>query len=114
MLTIRILWLDDHSRLERYFRSLTYAITDRRLLILERDQVSATYPPGQAHEPIIRQRAPGYSDVIFDEQSVRANDLRIVQDPVYGERRRVGFKALPNAEEIQQRVVQLLESTEVS
>ena len=113
-LAIRILWLDDHSRMKRYFQSLTYAITDRRLLILEGNQISAAYSPEQVHAPILRQRAPGYSDVNFDEQSVRPNDLRIVQDPVYRERRQVGFKALPNAEEIQQRIALLVKSIEVT
>ena len=78
------------------------------------NQIFAAYPPHQAQEPILRERAPGYSDVNFDEQSVRPNDLRVVQDPVYRERRRVGFKALPNAEEIQQRIAVLVESIEVT
>lgn len=100
---------DAKSRLQRHFRVLTYAMTDRRLLILEGRKLqmvgpkAASYTPEQIHEPHIRERASGYADVIFAEHS-RGSGVRAGSDPIQRERRFVGFKAQPNAQEIKQRI----------
>ena len=95
--------VDDRSRLERHIRSLSYAISDRRLLILERDKVVAAYTPEQTRRPSLHKRSPGYSDVIFDQRSSGEAD-EVTRDPVARERRQIGFKALPNAQEIKQHI----------
>ena len=106
IIAARLFKVDDTSRLDRYLRSLTYAITDRRLLILEGDKIYSEYTPEKARKPFLRDRAPGYSDVIFDDRSTRSQlDNTESRDPVYRERRRVGFKALPDAKEVQQRII---------
>ena len=102
--------LDNESRLDRYLRSVTYAITDKRLLILEGDKVYSAYTPEEARSPFLRDRAPGYSDVIFDDQSTRRVDNTESRDPVFIERRRVGFKALRHAEEVRQRIIDWIDS----
>lgn len=106
----RLFKFDGTSRLDRYLRSLTYAITSQRLLILEGDKIYSAYTPEQAREPFLRKRAPGYSDVIFDDRGTRSQtDNTESRDPVYRERRRVGFKALPDAQEIQHRIARWIE-----
>lgn len=102
MVVPRMLKVDPASRLNRYFDSLTYAITDRRLLILEGDKVSEAYTPERLREPRIRERAPGYADVIFDQRPTGNVDRGRSRDPVFLERAEVGFKALSNAREVRQ------------
>ena len=102
---IYIFKLDNVSRLDRYFHSLAYAITDRRLLILENSKLKESYTPEQVRQPIVRERGPGYADVIFDKRSQHSGvDDTTSEDPVFRERRHVGFKALPNAQEMKQRI----------
>lgn len=108
VVVLRIFKVDDSSRLNRYLHSLSYAITNQRLLILEGDEIYSSYTPEQAREPIIRERSAMYSDLIFDEFPIRRGDGSVVRDPVYRERRQVAFKALPNAQEMQQRVAEWL------
>jgi len=57
----------------------------------------------QTRRPSLHERSPGYSDVIFDQRSSGEAD-EVTRDPVARERRQVGFKALPNAQEIKQRI----------
>jgi hypothetical protein len=100
----RMFKVDPKSRLHRYFNSLTYAITTERLLILEADKVYDAYTPEQVRSPRIRERAPGYSDVNFDERDRHRADGTISKDDVLRERRHAGFKSLPNAQEMKQRI----------
>lgn len=51
MVVPRMLKVDPTSRVNRYFDSLTYAITNRRLLILEEGKVSEAYTPERLREP---------------------------------------------------------------
>jgi len=100
----KMLTVDPKSRMDKYFNSLTYAITTERLLILEGNKVVDSYTPEQARQPVIRERAPGYSDVNFDERDITRSDGKHFKDFVLRERRRAGFKALPNAPEMKQRI----------
>ena len=109
ILALRIFKLDDTSRLDRHLRSLNYAITNQRLLILEGNKIYSAYTPEQTREPFIRERAPGFADVIFDNRSLTGGDGNISADPVFRERRRVGFKSLPDAQEVLQRIVDWVE-----
>ena len=58
---------DTGSRLNRYFQSLTYAITSRRLLILEGEKVTESYPPERVLVPSVRERSGGRADVVFGQ-----------------------------------------------
>jgi hypothetical protein len=87
------------ARLQRYMQSLTYAITNRRLLILEGDKVTDAYPPERLFRPSIRERAPGYADVVFGEWGGDAT-----RDVVTRERREVAFKGLRNARDVKERI----------
>lgn len=85
------------ARLQRYMQRLTYAITSRRLLILEGDKVTDAYPPERLFRPRIRERAPGYADVVFGEWGGDAT-----RDVVTRERREVAFKGLRNARDVKE------------
>jgi len=87
------------ARLQRYMQSLTYAITNRRLLILEGDKITDTYPPERLFKPRIQERAPGYADVVFGEWGGDAT-----RDVVTRERREVAFKGLRNARDVKERI----------
>lgn len=106
MILPKMFKVDPKSRLDRYFNSLTYAITTDRLLILEGNKIYDAYTPEQARQPIIRDRVPGYSDVLLEQRSRSGIDgtSSKSRDPVFRERRHAGFKALPNAQEIKQRI----------
>jgi hypothetical protein len=87
------------ARLQRYMQSLNYAITNRRLLILEGDKVTDAYPPERLFRPRIRERAPGFADVVFGEQRRDAT-----RDVVVRERAEVAFKGLRNARDVMERI----------
>lgn len=98
-IVIYIFKLDNRSSLDRYFRSLAYAITNRRLLVLEGHTLKESMTPERLHVPRIRERAPGYADVVFGRRPSRGARPNS-GGPVARERREIGFKALPNAAEI--------------
>jgi hypothetical protein len=103
---IYVFKLDNRSSLNRYLHSLGYAITNRRLLVLEGDKLKESYPPERLRMPRVDQRAPGYADVIFGKR--RSGSRPSAGGPVARERRHVGFKALPNAREIMHLIDQWL------
>lgn len=94
-----ILWL--HRRSARSFirraEGLTYAITDRRLLIVLDDEIEDELSPEEVRSPSLKERVAGFDDVILRRSSggsSRGESLAA------RERRTVGFKALPDAEGI--------------
>lgn len=97
---LRIVKLDGRSRYRRYFERSTYAITDRRVLVIEKDDVQS-FEPQTLDRPRLVERAPGYGDVLFARQRLSTDsDGRPSRDPVARERAKVGFKALPDAEAV--------------
>lgn len=92
---------DPASSYARWARSLAYAITDRRLLILENGEVSHELGPEDFGEPRICDRGEGHSDVEF-KRILRSSDSRSSR---YGrDRRQIAFKALLDAEDIRRKV----------
>lgn len=90
--------IDNRSRYRRYFENLTYAVTDRRLLVIEKDDVLG-FEPGELNRPTVVERSGRFGDVIFARLPYQSSGESRRRDPVYLERRDVGFKAIPNAEE---------------
>lgn len=99
---------DTASQLNRYFQGLSYAITDRRLLILEGDRISDSYTPERVSTPVLKQRQAGRADVIFGRRSSTTEGRRSV---VNRERDEVGFKALSNAREVEAMIGKWLEDS---
>jgi hypothetical protein len=95
--------LDNQTRLRRYFESLSYGLTNKRLLILEGQRLTA-YSPEQILSPRIRERSNGYADVIVDELPDPDTDTGRSRDPVRRERRRIGFKVQPHAAQLAARI----------
>ncbi len=99
---------DSHGR---WARSLSYAITDRRLLILEGDGIAYQFRPEELPEMGTRPRAPGYDDIVF---KVIPRDSRKRGEARVGRELRrdvkqvfvdyISFKALPNAEAVKSRI----------
>jgi hypothetical protein len=97
---LRIVKLDGRSRYRRYFERSTYAITDQRVLVIEKDDVQA-FEADSLDQPRLVERTAGYGDVLFARQRLSTDsDGRPTRDPVARERAKVGFKALPDAEAV--------------
>jgi hypothetical protein len=101
-IVLRLLKLDNRSRLRRYFEGLTFGITDRRVLVIDGDHVQS-FAGEELDRPRVIERAGGYGDVIFGRNPSSGSTSR-QRDPVRQERDRVGFKGLPNPEEIRDRL----------
>jgi hypothetical protein len=116
--------------LRRYAESLAYAITDRRLLIVQDGVIADAYGPGDlavARRRVL-PRAGGYGDVHFERIAVTGDrDLKrqlwpTAPDPsavrsgaaraVRLEQAAKAFKALPNAEAVDLRIRDWLEEHE--
>ena len=95
-LGLRAVGLDGRSRLRRYFEGLAYGITDRRVLVLDGNDVLA-FTADTLSSPTVVPRAHGYADVIFAHNRETGDGGR---DPVRRERARVGFKSIPDAERL--------------
>lgn len=95
---LRAVKLDNRSRYRRHFENLTYAVTDRRLLVIEKDDVLG-FEPQELNQPTVVPRGAGFDDVIFATLPYRSSGDSNNRDPIRLERRKVGFKAIPNAEE---------------
>lgn len=95
-------------QLKRYFRRLSYAITDRRLLILEGDRIADSYTPERVSTPVLKERRGGREDVVFGRRSSTTEGRRSV---VNREREEVGFKALSNAREVEAMIEKWLEGS---
>jgi hypothetical protein len=89
------------KRFERYVGSLTYAMTDRRLLVVEGDEVVDQYRPEQLGRVHVRRRSRGFDDVNFGRRSSTRAGTRVSRDAVQREREYVGFKALADADAMQ-------------
>lgn len=96
-LILRVVKLDNRSRYRRHFENLTYAVTDRRLLVIEKDDVLG-FEPEELNRPTVVARSEGFDDVIFATLPHHTSGDRKPRDPVHLERRKVGFKAIPDAE----------------
>ncbi|MDX1494895.1 MAG: hypothetical protein R3253_12580, partial [Longimicrobiales bacterium] len=95
-----IFWLNRRSAqkfVERADR-LVYAITDRRLLILVGDEIEREFSPEEVRSPQVEPRVDGFGDVIL--RKARAPRNRGGESVSAREHRSVGFKALPDADEI--------------
>lgn len=104
---LKSLKLDNQSRLDRYLLSLQYAITDQRLIIMQGDKTES-YGPEDLTQLRLRDRGDGRQDVQFQDQE-RAGNASRREDAVGWEQRRVGFKMLPDAEAVKQRIEQWIE-----
>jgi len=109
-LLLPVFKLDIRSRLTRHYRSQTYAITNRRLLIFEGEKLLkvkgrrvASYTPEEIHKLEYRERSPGCSDVIF-ARYVYGNSRNSAPNLLDVERGFVGFKGQPDAQEILRKV----------
>jgi len=106
-IVIRLLKLDNRSRLRRYFDSMTYAITDRRLIIVESGEATS-YRVHELATVTLRKRARGVADVIFAMgPSGRSSTGK--GDIISRERRNVGFKALRQADEVRRNIEEWIE-----
>lgn len=92
-------------QLKRYFQRLSYAITNRRLLIFERDRLTESYPPERVFAPSLEERA-GRADVIFGRRRTKSQPGAVTR-----ERAEVGFKAISNAPEVKQLIEDWLEDS---
>jgi hypothetical protein len=104
-IALRVFKLDRWSRYRQHFENLTYGVTDRRVLIIEKDSVLA-FAGDELDRPRVEERAGGYGDVIFGRMPESSDNSSGNKDPVARARRSVGFKALPNAEEVRVRLEQ--------
>lgn len=92
---------DVEGSYKRWAESLTYGITDRRLLILENGDIATELGPEDFGEPRIRDRANGHADVEFKELSSSSGAR---ENSYSRDRRRLAFKALQNAEQVKRLV----------
>lgn len=79
-------------------QTLTYAITDRRLLVLAGSEIEKAFSPDEVRNIQLRDRTEGFQDLILLRRSRNGNsrgELLMAR-----EKRYVGFKALPDAERI--------------
>lgn len=103
-LVMLILRYVSYRRVARYARSLSYAMTDRRLVVLEHGKVVDDFPPERLSRLAVRRRAHGYDDVVFGQHARAAGETRGTRDPVLRERNVVAFKALADAEAMVARI----------
>ena len=104
---LKALKIDHRSRMDRYFLSLQYAITDQRLIIMQGDRIES-YEPENLTQLRIRDRGDGRRDIEFQNQD-RATNASRKDDPVGWEQRHVGFKMLSNAEAVKERIEHWIE-----
>ena len=96
---LRLFKLDGPSRLRRHFENQVYAVTDRRVLVIEKNDVQA-FSGDELDRPIVRPRSGAYGDVVFANRKRSSGSSGSGGDPVQRERRTVGFKALSKPEEM--------------
>lgn len=105
VIAARFLGFDGQSRLKRHFAGHAYGLTDRRVIVIEGKAVT-TFAGGELDRPIVVERANGYDDVIFGRRRIKTGGDSQTRDAVQLERRTIGFKAIPNAEEMRVRLVE--------
>jgi hypothetical protein len=82
----------------KWARSLTYGITDRRLLILEDDEIEWACEPDDLGPIRLHERTPTHGDLVFRQRSGGGE-----KQTVYSrDRQRIGFKALPDPERLKE------------
>jgi hypothetical protein len=82
----------------KWARSLTYGITDRRLLILEDERIGWECEPDDLGPIRLRDRTPTRGDLVFKEGSGGGE-----KQTVYSrDRQGIGFKALPDPERLKE------------
>lgn len=91
---------DNTGAYVRWAENQTYAITDRRLLILDGENIAWQFGPEDFGEPRIRERGQHHADIEFRE--VRLEGRR--GTALNRDRTRIGFKALKNAGEVRRRI----------
>jgi hypothetical protein len=107
--TLRAFKLDSRSRLDRYFLSLQYAITNQRLIIMQGGTIES-YGPEDLTQLKIRDRGDGRQDVEFQNRTSSDSATQDpIKDPVGWEQRHAGFKMLPDAVAVKQRIEQWIE-----
>lgn len=93
-------WINSRSAraFMRRAGALSYAITERRLLIVLDDEIETEYSPDTVRSPKLVARTRGFTDIQLEfrgaGQSGRGDPLS------QRERRRIGFKALADAEAV--------------
>jgi hypothetical protein len=90
---LRRLGLDDAGGFLRWAERQAYAITDRRLLILDGERIAHAFAPEQLGTLRLRERGGGYGDVEFKELPVRTAHGTGGDSKLQRDRRRVAFKA---------------------
>lgn len=104
----RIFGFDANGRLQRHFAKHAYGLTDRRVIVIEGKDVT-TFAGDQLDQPRVVARASGYDDVIFGSRRTSSGSDGRTRDPIQLERRTIGFKAIPNAEEMKTRLIEWIE-----
>jgi hypothetical protein len=104
LIGIGALGVAGRMRFRRYARSLAYALTDRRLLILEGSEITDDYPPQRLGRMRLRRRGRGLADVVFGVRGASRGGTMRSRDPVQRERNMVAFKALPDADDVLSRI----------
>jgi hypothetical protein len=97
LLLIPVMVLGNMALLTRWARSLGYALTNRRALVLEGGQVAEALGPDEVTELGLRHRARGHDDVMLARRP-RYSGGRTTYTPIMIERSDVAFKGLPDAE----------------
>lgn len=101
-------------KLRPWAESLSYAMTDRRLLILEGEVITDSYTPDLLRvEPQLLIRGPDHGDVLFEKGEIEktfptAPDRSLIKDSfdkaIANEQNTKAFKALPDAESVMRRL----------
>jgi hypothetical protein len=99
----RVFKLRDRSRLHRYFNSLSYGMTNRRLLIVEGDQVTHEFGPDDLGTLYVNRRTGDCNDLILGVNSRRSSRTQVI-NKWYWERSHHGFKAIPNIDGMKRRI----------
>lgn len=100
--------VDPQARLDRYLFSQAYAITDQRIIIVSEGNVQS-YGPEHLVKLSVKDLGTGKSDVRFYRRSRSrgsSGNRSTSSDPVEMQREWIGFKMLPDAEAVKQRLEQ--------
>ncbi len=96
-----------NGREQDYVESLTYGITNQRLLILRDGAIEEEFTVVEVNPKLVeRKNAPGFSDIIWGGRVWGGSGVSHQRNPsaFYRELNRVGFKALPDADVVLQKI----------
>ena len=96
----RLFKMDSKSRLSRYFESLSYGITNQRLLIVENDKLAHAFRPDEVGELKVINRTEGCDDLLWSVSEPTSDDM----NPWQRERATIGFKAISNVMDVKRRI----------